>query len=108
LNWRLPTEALLEKVRLVVFDAPKVAVAVGTADGDQFAAVLQLLDPGLEDHVAFCASAATVPSHTPTRSIRARPRNLRDLPGLSLAFSSVAIQMATAQTETKKDRGMWN
>ena len=39
----------------VVFDAPKIAVLVGTTAGFQLAAVLKSELPGVVDHVAFCA-----------------------------------------------------
>ena len=42
-----------ENVREVVFDAPKLAVPVGTAAGDQLAAVSKSELPGDKSHVAF-------------------------------------------------------
>ena len=54
MNWRVPTEVLVENVMVVVFDPPNVAVPVGTAAGVQFAAVLKSPDPGLRSQVAFC------------------------------------------------------
>jgi hypothetical protein len=39
----------------VVFDAPKVAVLVGTTAGFQLVAVLKLPELGVCDHVASCA-----------------------------------------------------
>jgi hypothetical protein len=44
-----------ENVMVVVFDAPNVAVPVGTVAGDQLAAVSKSPDPGLWSQVAFCA-----------------------------------------------------
>ena len=46
-----------ENVMVVVFDAPNVAVPVGTVAGAQLAAVFQSLDPGLKSQLAFCASS---------------------------------------------------
>jgi hypothetical protein len=42
-----------ENVSEVVFEAPKVAVPVGTVAGDQLAAVLKSELPGNKSHVAF-------------------------------------------------------
>jgi hypothetical protein len=74
LNWRVPTEALAKNARLVIVDAPKEAVPVGTTDGPaggtQLAAVFQLFDVGAEDQVASCACAVNVPNHTPANSTR--------------------------------------
>ena len=47
-----------EKVSDVVFDAPKVAVLVGTDAGVQLPAVFQSLEPGLRSHVCACAATA--------------------------------------------------
>ena len=55
MNWRVPTEVLVENVMVVVFDAPNVAVPVGTAAGVQLAAVLKSPDPGVRSQVAFWA-----------------------------------------------------
>jgi hypothetical protein len=42
---------------VVVFDAPKDAVPVGTVAGAQLAAELKIPDPGLRSQVASCARA---------------------------------------------------
>ena len=47
--------AVLDKVMVVVFDAPNVAVPDGTASCTQLEAVFQSLDAGVEPQVAFCA-----------------------------------------------------
>jgi len=39
----------------VVFDAPKIAVLVGTTAGFQLVAVLKVREPGLSSQVASCA-----------------------------------------------------
>jgi hypothetical protein len=51
----VPTKASFENVMVVVFDAPNVAVPVGTVVGAQLAAVFQSPDPGLRSQVASCA-----------------------------------------------------
>ena len=54
LNWRLPTEALLENVTVVTVALPNVAIPVGTAVGGvQLEAVFQSLVPGVQ--VPSCA-----------------------------------------------------
>jgi hypothetical protein len=42
-----------ENVREVLFEAPKLAVPVGTVAGDQLAAVSKSKLPGDKSHVAF-------------------------------------------------------
>jgi hypothetical protein len=81
LNWRVPIDVLgLENVMVVVFDAPNVAVPVGTAvAGDQLVAVSKSPDVGLRSQVAFCAGAANGPSSaakSPTNTARLRIRAL--------------------------------
>ncbi len=78
---------------LVMFDAPNVAIAVGTMAGAQFAAVFQSLDPrlGKGSQVAFCASAAMTPSQKPVTRIQPLRRGFHaalrnDRPGHRLAF----------------------
>jgi hypothetical protein len=46
---------LAENVIVVVFDAPNVAVPVGTVGGAWFAALLNSPDAGFRSQVAFCA-----------------------------------------------------
>src|SRR5260370_41815857 len=64
----------------VVFDAPKIAVLVGTTAGFQLVAVLKAPEPGLSSQVAFCACAALGPSMArapkPTLAMRGRPPRL--------------------------------
>ena len=55
MNWRVPIVALFENVIAVVFDAPKVAVPVGTVVGTQLPIVFQSDDPGLRAQVASWA-----------------------------------------------------
>jgi hypothetical protein len=90
-----------------VFDAPKVAVVVGTMDGDQFAAAFQTLEPGLEDQFALCASAATVANHKPPMSIRRPLRSDRDPPGLFLTVVLEDNQRATALHQAEKEHHIW-
>ena len=45
-------------VIVVIFDALKKAVAVGTVAGDQLAAVSKSDEPGFNSQVAFCACAS--------------------------------------------------
>jgi hypothetical protein len=52
LNVNPPRVVGAENDRLVVFDAPKNAVPVGTAGGVQLPAVLKFPEPGLGSHVA--------------------------------------------------------
>ena len=47
----------------VVFDAPKIAVLVGTTAGFQLVAVLKLPEPGLSSQVASCACADVAASN---------------------------------------------
>ena len=47
----------------VVFDAPKIAVLVGTTAGFQLVAVLKVPEPGLSSQVAFCACADVAASN---------------------------------------------
>ena len=47
----------------VVFDAPKVAILVGTTAGLQLPAVLKLPEPGLSTQVASCAYADVAASN---------------------------------------------
>jgi len=54
LNWRVPTEVkVVENVMVVVFDAPNVAVPVGTVAGVQLAAVFQSPLVGFRSLVAL-------------------------------------------------------
>jgi hypothetical protein len=63
LNWVLLIAVLAaEKVSDVRVDGPNVAVLVGTAAGVQLPAVFQSLEPGVVDHVAFCARAGQPPT----------------------------------------------
>jgi hypothetical protein len=48
----------------VVFDAPKIAVPVGTTAGTQLEAVFQLLLPGEADHIASWACAPVPNTHS--------------------------------------------
>jgi hypothetical protein len=50
---------LADKVRLVMVDAPKNAMPVGTVFGFQFVLVLKLPDPGVALQVASWAYAGT-------------------------------------------------
>ena len=61
-----------ENVRAVVFEAPKLAVPVGTVAGDQLAAVSKSELPGEKSQVAFWpyAPVALRPRAAPTRSFR--------------------------------------
>jgi hypothetical protein len=61
-----------ENVREVLFEAPKLAVPVGTVAGDQLAAVSKSELPGDKSHVAFCPYAAVAqrPRAAPTRTFR--------------------------------------
>jgi len=52
LSWIVPMKVELANVSVVVFDAPNVAVLVGTAAGAQLAAVSQSELPGLSSQVA--------------------------------------------------------
>jgi hypothetical protein len=52
-----------EKVMDVVFDAPNVAVPVGTAGGAQLAFVFQSCDIGLRSQIASCEWATTAVRH---------------------------------------------
>ena len=52
LSWIVLMKVALENVIVVVFDAPNVAVLVGTAAGAQLAAVSQSEVPGLSSQVA--------------------------------------------------------
>ena len=47
----------------VVFDAPKIAVLVGTTAGFQLVAVLKVREPGLSSQVASCACADVAASN---------------------------------------------
>ena len=47
----------------VVFDAPKIAVPVGTTAGFQLVAVLKVPEPGLSSQVASCARAGIAVSN---------------------------------------------
>jgi hypothetical protein len=70
---------VVEKVMVVVFDTPNVAVPVGTSAGDQLVAVSKSPDVGLRSQVAFCAGAANGPSSaakSPTNTARLRIRAL--------------------------------
>jgi hypothetical protein len=80
LNWRAPIAARLENVRFVVFDAPNVAVNVGTVAGVQLAAVFQTPDPGLRSQVELrvIASAATTLRHKAISSTNTTLRSVRD------------------------------
>jgi hypothetical protein len=56
LNRRVLTEVLgLEKVTVVLFEASKMAVPVGTVAAVQLVPVFQSPDPGAASQVAFCA-----------------------------------------------------
>jgi hypothetical protein len=52
LSWIVLMKVALENVSVVMFDAPNVAVLVGTAAGVQLAAVSQSELPGLNSQVA--------------------------------------------------------
>lgn len=52
LSWIVPMKVPLENVSVVVFEAPKVAVPVGTVSFVQFVAVSQSELPGAESQVA--------------------------------------------------------
>ena len=90
MNWRAPTKVSgIENVIVVVFDAPNVAVPVGTP-GHQLAPVSKSPDLGLRSQVAFCAWAANGPSSaakSPTngKAEHPRPATARSITGLSLA-----------------------
>ena len=58
----------------VVFDAPKVAVLVGTAAGTQLEAAFQKLLPGEADHIALWACAPVPHTHSANESIVAFER----------------------------------
>ena len=53
----------------VVFDAPKIAVLVGTAAGFQLVAVLKLPEPGLSSQVASCACADVAASNAAAATV---------------------------------------
>ena len=55
MNWSVPTIVSVEKVMAVVFEAPNVAVPVGTVPVDQLAAESKFPDAGIRSQVAFCA-----------------------------------------------------
>src|SRR5215467_2903784 len=70
LNVNPPTVVLAENDRLVMFDAPKNAVPVGTVGGVQLAAVLKSELPGAVDQVASWACAGMAASKAAGRSRR--------------------------------------
>ena len=70
----------LEKVMVVVFEAPNVAVPVGTVADDQLVPVSKFPDPGLRSQVAFCAGAANGPSNAAISPTNTARRSIRVLP----------------------------
>jgi hypothetical protein len=50
----------------IVFDAPNMAVPVGTVAGTQLAASFQFPDPGLRRQVASCPEHPAAPRHPAT------------------------------------------
>ena len=65
MNWSVPIDVVVKAGNriVVVFDAPKVAVLVGTAAGFQLAATSKFPEPGFCSQVAFCASADVAASN---------------------------------------------
>jgi hypothetical protein len=75
-----------ENVREVVFEAPKLAVLVGTVAGDQLAAVSKSELAGDESHVAFWPYAAVA------LRARAAPTNIFRMVPSALA-SAVELRL---------------
>ena len=65
MNCSVPIDVVVKgwNVIEVVFDAPKIAVLVGTTAGFQLVAVLKAPEPGLSSQVAFCACADVAASN---------------------------------------------
>lgn len=89
---------------MVVFDAPKRAVPVGTAPVLQLVPVLKLFVPGLLSHVAFCACAglALPTMKAPTRTTQANSaRRYRRLAVFgSCARGSAGARLRRSRTST--------
>jgi hypothetical protein len=90
-----------EIVKLVVFDAPKEAVPVGTVAGVQFPPVLKSPVPGEVSQVAFWALAAWAENQMPASNAAALQHAREDLTGpvflnrLALLEAAVAVPRRT-------------
>jgi hypothetical protein len=62
-----------------VFDAPNVAVPVGTVAGDQLPAVSKSPEVGLLSQVASCAGASSMQAQIATSGTKTAGRNTREV-----------------------------
>jgi hypothetical protein len=81
----------------VVFDAPKIAVLVGTTGGFQLLAVLKLFEPGLSSQVASCARAGIAVSNATAAAVVSK--YVRIAPPTSAAAVAITLALGASVTE---------
>ena len=79
MNCSVPIDVVVKgwKNSEVVFDAPKIAVLVGTTAGFQLPAVLKVFEPGLSSQVASWACAEVAASNAAAATVLNKHSRIR-------------------------------